>query len=1057
MNNKKYLIASFLASALMLVLPASALELGWTGGPMSASGDTIRTDGDVVWAYCGGQTDLETFTVNGITFTAVKKTDSIPQSLKPFPFDTSPRMFMDKTGYGTEGVSDADYGHILDTGWWYNASGENNFTLTGLEANHIYLVQMVFRYPHINAIYKVVAPDGTEVRAGSGDQTPDKEMWKYGGTLVNVFQASSETYTFKLNYNQDRSYLSAIQLRDVSDEPIVIKPVIGSATAKPHVGKVTISLAGVLKGSDDKGAAASSYSVICVLDGGDPETVLEGQTEAKIKFDLENLEDGEHTIEVSILNDKGVASDAVSLTFNTEIPLGWTAEPMDADGDAISLDGDLIFAYSSQKDVEVKGIAFTGKSDFRASNAFGSSDGFYRDMTEHAVSPPVADSDYGTLLAWSFWTQSGARTVTLYNLEPGEKYLVQLICCNSTKSGKFFAPEGEETYVKPCGDGWTYGGTLVGVFVASAAEMTFALNMDGQSAVNAIQLRKFKAPPKAVDPAVGSLTAKAKGTTATVTLADVNKGTDDKGIPATSYSVSYKLDGGDEVLALEDQTGATASFTIEDLTDGEYTCSVTITTSAGKTTEGKSVTFLVNTSIGDFDALKEAIESAAMGDTITVARGTYYATSKIEIRQKNVTIVATDNVVINGEDSTEGAFEVKAEGATISGIEFENCSSAGYGGAINVNNNYHGFVATNCIFRNCAAKMGGGIGGSCYYGSHGAEASDGIPARGELGVITGCKFINCASTGTSAGDGESGGGAVEGAYWIENTTFEGGSSNYYTPGIHSGFNLMVTNCTFKSVEGPGKSSRGLVWMSRGNTELCVVDCTFVDMTCQPLVGAASGKLLVDRCVFKNCAGTETKPNDNSGEMQLVYGSGTVRNSLICGNMNPFALGNQVFENCTIADNVGGFFIKINSGAAPAFTNCAWARNTKWAGEGYTSWGGPGLSWHGGDSSAYTKTTFSHCALEGAAAIENQKVLFGQDPTGTTKTLSEALDEKGPKFMDPENGDYTLKSGSPLKDVGVLCDWMVGARDLAGNPRVKGQTVDLGCYECKPTGMLVILR
>ena len=228
------------------------------------------------------------------------------------------------------------------------------------------------------------------------------------------------------------------------------------------------------------------------------------------------------------------------------------------------------------------------------------------------------------------------------------------------------------------------------------------------------------------------------------------------------------------------------------------------------------------------------------------------------------------------------------------------------------------------------------------------------------------------------------------------------------------------------------------------------------MSCQPLVGAASGKLLVDRCVFENCAGTETKPNDNSGEMQLVYGSGTVRNSLICRNMNPFALGNQVFENCTIADNVGGFFIKINSGAAPAFTNCAWARNTKWAGEGYTSWGGPGFSWHGGDSSAYTKTTFSHCALEGAAAIENQKVLFGQDPTGTTKTLSEALDAKGPKFINPENGNYTLKSSSPLKNVGVFCDWMVGARDLAGNPRVV-DLPDLGCYERMRKGVLLLVQ
>ena len=789
MNKKKCIIASFFASALMLAHPASALELGWTAEPMSASGDTIRTDGDVVFAYCGGPTDLETFTVNGVQFTSVCKLDSIPSSLKPFPFSVQKNIYMDAKGMGTEGVESEDYGHLLEKGWWLNEKGEYTYKITGLEPHHIYLVQLTFHDPHINTARKVYAPDGQRVHVGYGPYIPASEecseIWKYGGTLVNVFQPAGDTYTFTLTYgdNDNRALFNSIQLRHISG-----------------------------------------------------------------------------------------------------------------------------------------------------------------------------------------------------------------------------------------------GGPVVS------------------------------------DPSVGSASVKAVGNTATVSLKNVQMGTDEEAVPATAYSVYYKLNGGESVLALENQTAASVDFTIESLEDGNYTCAVWITTDKGKSTEPKFLDFKINSKIGDFAKLKSDVESARQGDTVIVPAGIYMATEKISVSQKQVKVVAAGNVVINGENCTAGVFDIGRSGVMIAGIEFENCTNSNNGGAINLNNNYHGFVATNCIFRNCAAKMGGAIGGSCYYGEYGAESSDGIPARGELGVITDCSFIDCASIGTSAGTDGSGGGAISGAFWIENSTFEGGASTFYTPGIYSGFNLMVTNCTFKKIAPAASSTRGVVFMARNNTEVKVLDCTFVDTTCQPLVGVSSDKMLVDRCVFENCTGAETKPNDMSGDMSFTYGAGTIRNSLICKNMNPLQLGNLVLENCTIVDNVGGLFVKYNTGnPSPVFTNCVWARNTKWEGGGYTTWGGPGLNWHGGDADAYKRMTFSHCALEGAAKIDNMKILFGQDPTGTTKTLSETLDEKGPKFTDPENGDYTLKSGSPLLNVGVFCDWMTGAKDLAGNPRAKDGKVDLGCYERKATGMLVILR
>lgn len=52
----------------------------------------------------------------------------------------------------------------------------------------------------------------------------------------------------------------------------------------------------------------------------------------------------------------------------------------------------------------------------------------------------------------------------------------------------------------------------------------------------------------------------------------------------------------------------------------------------------------------------------------------------------------------------------------------------------------------------------------------------------------------------------------------------------------------------------------------------------------------------------------------------------------------------------------------------------------------------------------------------------------------------------PQFVDSGNGDFHLASTSPCIDAGITQPWMIGARDLDGNPRVSGASVDIGAYE-----------
>jgi hypothetical protein len=52
----------------------------------------------------------------------------------------------------------------------------------------------------------------------------------------------------------------------------------------------------------------------------------------------------------------------------------------------------------------------------------------------------------------------------------------------------------------------------------------------------------------------------------------------------------------------------------------------------------------------------------------------------------------------------------------------------------------------------------------------------------------------------------------------------------------------------------------------------------------------------------------------------------------------------------------------------------------------------------------------------------------------------------PLFEGSAGGDFRLAAGSPCINAGTNEDWMIGALDLAGQPRIVGGTVDMGAYE-----------
>ena len=128
-------------------------------------------------------------------------------------------------------------------------------------------------------------------------------------------------------------------------------------------------------------------------------------------------------------------------------------------------------------------------------------------------------------------------------------------------------------------------------------------------------------------PALGDVAAQVSGTSATIALSGVTKGTDTNGVAASSYSVLAKLDTAAEATVLTAQTGATASFSLADIADGWHSCAVMVKTGDGMVSAPKRVKFQVDSqadAVGWKVAPMTADGSAIRGDgtqVFAIAKG----------------------------------------------------------------------------------------------------------------------------------------------------------------------------------------------------------------------------------------------------------------------------------------------------------------------------------------------------------------------------------------------------------------------------------------------------
>ena len=177
----------------------------------------------------------------------------------------------------------------------------------------------------------------------------------------------------------------------------------------------------------------------------------------------------------------------------------------------------------------------------------------------------------------------------------------------------------------------------------------------------------------------------------------------------------------------------------------------------------------------------------------------------------------------------------------------------------------------------------------------------------------------------------------------------------------------------------------------------------------------------------------------NGYSGVKDGNPTLRNCLIAGNTSTGYLGNDVtvrigaggvyhgagtVENCTIVDNV------VNFEEGSKYGDILAKRHLNATGETYElvntiAWG------------SATKSM-----LDSQLTQANNRV--NEDP-GFFRTAGKRA--------------YRLSQSSPCRDAGTHEGraWMEGSADLDGNPRIIGDEVDIGCYEYRPVGLMLLVR
>lgn len=287
--------------------------------------------------------------------------------------------------------------------------------------------------------------------------------------------------------------------------------------------------------------------------------------------------------------------------------------------------------------------------------------------------------------------------------------------------------------------------------------------------------------------------------------------------------------------------------------------------------------------------------------------------------------------------------------------------------------------------------------------------------------------------------------------------------------------------TGRFADGSGEVKQAMITLAAGAV---FEDCEIVDCTAFFHAIRLSGdKAKLVRCRFSNCVS-----KNNGSSVVDATGSGTkyvvdtiLENCKLSFNRygGPLHIDNEgsiVMDHVIVSNCCGrAAVLRMDNGSAYV-TNCLFAANDS----DTMGWGI--LPCNSAKRLELVQTTFVNTigravafggAKNGAISVNS---IFWNNVTkdGTTGDISvgsyayriensryhEAVEgnENGNISADPMlKPDWTLRASSPCINAGRDIGWTATSVDLAGNPRVRGSAVDMGCFESSLKGLAIFVR
>ena len=490
------------------------------------------------------------------------------------------------------------------------------------------------------------------------------------------------------------------------------------------------------------------------------------------------------------------------------------------------------------------------------------------------------------------------------------------------------------------------------------------------------------------------------------------------------------------VTTSEMATADTAEYTFSDLAAGNWrfevvvrneSPAVTVTAQAAETFIVAPDTCYVSTTgshAWPFDTLAGAAtnfaEAVALGPrTIRVAAGEYAADlprmTDATLAASWLAAVETPTAIIGPDDPAEAVvrcggklgFYLGNANASVSGLTFAGAGGSTAGAALRLDAGSASNVVVSGGNADIPVRLAAGtlLADSLVMGASGSWCNTVVASYGA--TMRGVIVRNCSGYKYCAVSLVGGTSYMENCAVINNNCHEMGGIRVSSAGI-------ITDCVVSNNVGGGSyeyQGTGGVHINGGNTRL--IRCRIVKNT-----GVRSGAVTITSgaCYATNCLFAANTGNNYSGGVQVLGGSACE------------------LVNCTIAgsksNKTGGWYQGANVTTARAL-NCIFADNTV-AGEEKDLFVADGIR----------APVFSH----------------------TRYTEAEAGNADGNISADPQlKDDWTLGSTSPCIGAG---DWtLFGAtkaeikaqKDLAGNNRLFGGQIDMGCFESRVAATMLLLQ